>query len=1000
MSVNNATIHTQLPPNSAGQTTKVSNPTKKAVHRAYSQIASPSTIKDSSTIKIPLNSKSVPILSGVPSSQNVGFLTATNLYPNVKNNPGKNLTRTGFSRLNTANTIEIVPKSQGGNTQTIILSTAGKVRTQQQATAKIQSGAKSTNPLLSIVSRSNPPIKNIHQSNIQNSVVVPEMTKFSNVTRQEKTTKTIIASNIDQNFSGKVFTNPSAVNNNYNISSNKNPSNIASPSARPANQTNPVAFGSRKPPNNQTAPLAKQYKVYMPGMAQNNRPSQIVKPQSVVNMKNDSNKTLPNSNTHLQASFTSSTTSPSTGRNVQTEVRLIPNSLLPQANNTQQSPKNNVLPNILRRQQTRHAPHNDTLLSTSNKSFGPRKDMSRPQIIQNQGGAKLSTNGMMPNHSTYSLTQIPFPTKNDQQKFNNNILRVGSASASLHNNNNHFNGLYTYTQGGNSPHLKNNQNNATRVNNLNQITVQQRNTSQNKQQPATKIYPGNAAAAVGTFNHVVVSQPVQRPIATGTVVATSGVKRDFQTMQGDAQASSAITSRCAGGKAVGKVERSPRKKPRKQTHKVARDAGYSDEFVVVDSREEVQPSYRSKSGEKPSQPQLSNFNPIAQAQVGAISMSNKPNINQQQATYRNIQPKSDLSKEKTSVAKQQGNKIDSFDVQMKLMDQKHAATVQPLQQQGRPPRKNSGEVPNISQRLQPTVSSSNHRYSSSLEEAVRPLRWDDTYVYHRHKRRHDILNGFKLERHINNHFNRHSEVKIKPAKKPSLTDKDFDKRSFNDSIRNIGAFSLHLNSMMLDERSQQQDLEMVSKELLRMSDQVMNQETKMDPWEVLVSNAHLSKLGLSDKADLNDLEGIPLSVSANSVTHKFGFVAKKPFVVPGAVATAIHTVPSVNFTCLNNYQPEVDMDKLTVAEKNRFKMRKNFQKVVESVQINATKNRVSVEKLSSAFAKMQSTVALRDLAVKIVTEARRVDGEKAPLNGSNRHSSTGTKSGKKRRAYH
>ena len=69
---------------------------------------------------------------------------------------------------------------------------------------------------------------------------------------------------------------------------------------------------------------------------------------------------------------------------------------------------------------------------------------------------------------------------------------------------------------------------------------------------------------------MVVSQPVQRPIATGTVVATSGVKRDFQTMQGDAQASSAITSRCAGGKAVGKVERSPRKKPRKQTHKVAR----------------------------------------------------------------------------------------------------------------------------------------------------------------------------------------------------------------------------------------------------------------------------------------------------------------------------------------------------------------------------------------------------------------------------------------------
>ena len=71
---------------------------------------------------------------------------------------------------------------------------------------------------------------------------------------------------------------------------------------------------------------------------------------------------------------------------------------------------------------------------------------------------------------------------------------------------------------------------------------------------------------------------------------------------------------------------------------------------------------------------------------------------------------------------------------------------------------------------------------------------------------------------------------------------------------------------MLDERSQQQDLEMVSKELLRMSDQVMNQETKMDPWEVLVSNAHLSKLGLSDKADLNDLEGIPLSVSANRLT--------------------------------------------------------------------------------------------------------------------------------------
>lgn len=85
-------------------------------------------LKDSSTIKIPLNSKSVPILTGVPSSQNVGFLTATNLYPNVKNSPAKNISRTGFARLNTANTIEIVSKSQGGNTQTIFLSTAGKVR--------------------------------------------------------------------------------------------------------------------------------------------------------------------------------------------------------------------------------------------------------------------------------------------------------------------------------------------------------------------------------------------------------------------------------------------------------------------------------------------------------------------------------------------------------------------------------------------------------------------------------------------------------------------------------------------------------------------------------------------------------------------------------------------------------------------------------------------------------------------------------------------------------
>ena len=71
-----------------------------------------------------------------------------------------------------------------------------------------------------------------------------------------------------------------------------------------------------------------------------------------------------------------------------------------------------------------------------------------------------------------------------------------------------------------------------------------------------------------------------------------------------------------------------------------------------------------------------------------------------------------------------------------------------------------------------------------------------------------------------------------------------------------------------------------------------------------------------------------------SISHKFGFVAKKPFVVPGAVATAIHTVPSVKFTCLNNHRPEVDMDKLTVQEKNRLKMRTNFQKVHESVQVS------------------------------------------------------------------
>jgi len=993
MSVNNTTIHTQLPPNTAGQPAKVSNTAKKTLHRPFNPVASPSTIKDSPTIKIPLNSKSLPILSGVPSSQNVGFLTATNLYPNVKNSPAKNISRTGFAHLKTANTIEIVSKSQGGNTQTIYLSTAGKVRT-QQVTAKIQSANKGS--LVSIVSRTNNPTKTIQQGNIQNTAVVPDMKKYPNVTHQEKTTKTIIANplNNDQNFSGKNFANPNpvvqaVVNNNYNISSNKNSTNIASPSARAVNQTNPVAFGGRKPTNNPATQMMKnisltQYKVLMPG-----KPSQIVKPQTVVNLKTDNinNKTLPHS-TYQQAG----PTAPSTGRSGQAELRIIQNNLLPQATNTQQSPKTNF-PNILRRQPpSRHVSNNDT--SATNKPFGPRKEMSRPQIIQ-ATGAKISNGAMIHNHN-YPLTQSPFSTKNDQQNKMNNIIRIGSAaSASLHNGNQYNNGYNLYTQGGNSPHMKNKPNNNTRVTNLHGLSVQ-RGPLQNKQ-PSSKMYAGNAP---GTFNHVVVSQPGQRPVGTSTVVATSGLKRDFQTMQGDAQASSAIISRCTpSSKVIEKVQRSPRKKPRKQKHTVALDAGYSDEFVVVDSREEVKHTYRKKSGEKSTQP-LSNFNPIAQAQVGAISISNKPN---QQQTYRNIQPKSDLTNEKSSVVKQQqqvqtSNKMDSFDMQMKLITNQKQA-VQPLQQESRPaPSKNtSGEAPIRSQR--PTVGS-NHRYSVT-EEAVRPpLCCDKTYVYHRPKRRPDILNGHKIDQHINNHFNKHSEVKIKPAKKPSLTDKEYDKGSFKDFIRNIGTFAIHLNSMINDERSQQGDLQMISKELVKFSDQVMNQDAKMDPWEVLVSDCHLSKLGLSDRVDMSELDDIPLSVSANSISHKFGFVAKKPFVVPGAVATAIHTVPSVKFTCLNNHRPEVDTDKLTVQEKNRFKMRTNFQKVHESVQINSTKSRVSMEQLGAAFAKMQSTVQLRDFALKIVAEGRRVEGERAPLNGSNRQSSAGAKSGKKRKAHH
>ena len=59
-----------------------------------------------------------------------------------------------------------------------------------------------------------------------------------------------------------------------------------------------------------------------------------------------------------------------------------------------------------------------------------------------------------------------------------------------------------------------------------------------------------------------------------------------------------------------------------------------------------------------------------------------------------------------------------------------------------------------------------------------------------------------------------------------------------------------------------------------------------------------------------------------------------------------------------------------------------------------------MEQLGAAFAKMQSTVQLRDFAMKIVAEGRRVEAERAPLNGSNRQSSAGTKSGKKRKAHH
>lgn len=250
------------------------------------------------------------------------------------------------------------------------------------------------------------------------------------------------------------------------------------------------------------------------------------------------------------------------------------------------------------------------------------------------------------------------------------------------------------------------------------------------------------------------------------------------------------------------------------------------------------------------------------------------------------------------------------------------------------------------------------------------------------------MNGIRTKS-LNNHFTRYSDIKVKPEKRPTFSDSNYDEKRFD--LYEMGMFALQLSSLIVNESQMEKKLREIHTGLLKYCDDVTNSGCDLDPWEVKVGEGCLAANGMSSKYDKQSTLAVSTGVPTNSITHKFGFI-KKPYVVRGAVSTDIHTVPSVRLANLNGTQL-CHENSLTSKERERLRFRDALLRVDEKIQANMQRCKVAQDVLDDSKKTMIRTLQARELALKVVEGGRIKQKMPNKSNGTSSSSRTKKKKG-------
>lgn len=235
-----------------------------------------------------------------------------------------------------------------------------------------------------------------------------------------------------------------------------------------------------------------------------------------------------------------------------------------------------------------------------------------------------------------------------------------------------------------------------------------------------------------------------------------------------------------------------------------------------------------------------------------------------------------------------------------------------------------------------------------------------------------IMSGLR-QKSLNNHFVRRSELKIKTEKKICLSDACYDESRFD--LYKIGMLSLQFKSMIASEAEYSNKLQRIHDRFVTCCDVIANDGKHLDPWEVAVGYGCMATNASCDKDST-----VNPPAASSSKNHKFGFT-KQPYVVQGAIATDIQTVPAVRMATFDPIKSFHEPFASSTLRSDSCK-RQTLIKLNEKILANMQRCQAAQHQLQESLQTVVRTMQSRELAVRVIAAVRSKQKTINKINGT------------------